>query len=290
MKPIHLLFMLAIDVVWGFNYVAAKFGIFYLPPLWFAALRFVALAIILAPWLRWQTGRMWMVLAVALGAGAFHFAFIFAGLALADDVSVVAVLTQLGVPFATLLGVLLLGERIRWRRTLGIALAFSGVVVIGFDPRVFGYIGAVGLVALSQVSAAFGLVAMRRLGGVPVFTIQAWLGAISAPVLFVLSLVLEQGQVAATVNAPWQAWGALAFTVLLTSLVGHGGMNWLLLRHPINVVMPLTLLAPLFGVLFGVWLNGDQISGRFLLGGFITLVGVLIIILRQPEAAKAAAP
>ena len=290
MKPIHLAMMLFIDLVWGFNYLASKVGVGFIPPLLFAAIRFLCLAIILLPWLRWQSGRMHLVLGVALGAGAVHFALVFTGIRLADDVSVVAVLTQLGVPFTTLLGVLLLGETIRWRRALGIVLACTGAVSIGFDPRIVGYGAAVVLVVLSQVSAAIGFVFMRKLAGSNVFTIQAWLGAISAPILFALSFMLESGQAAAIQSAPWEAWGALAFTVLFTSLVGHGGMNWLLLRHPINVVMPLTLLAPLFGVLFGVWLHGDQLSLRFILGGLVTMAGVLIVVIRQPEAAKAVAP
>jgi O-acetylserine/cysteine efflux transporter len=285
MKPVHLLAMLAIDLIWGFNYVAAKHGVTHIPPMWFAALRFLALAIFLSPWLRWQAGRMWQVAVVAICAGALHFSLIFAGLRLADDVSVVAILTQLGVPIATLLGVAFLGERIRWRRTLGIVLAFGGVLIIGLDTRVLGYIGAVGLVVLSQISAAIGLVVMRRLTDVPVFTLQAWLGAVSAPALFLISLAVEDGQVVAMQTAPWSAWGALAFTVFLTSLVGHGGLNWMLQRYPINIVMPMTLLSTLFGVLFGVWLYGDQISARFIVGGAVTLAGVLIIILRQPEIA-----
>jgi O-acetylserine/cysteine efflux transporter len=49
-------------------------------------------------------------------------------------VASVAIATQLGVPFTTLMSVLFLGEVIRWRRWLGIALAFAGVAVIGFQP------------------------------------------------------------------------------------------------------------------------------------------------------------
>jgi drug/metabolite transporter (DMT)-like permease len=50
--------------------------------------------------------------------------------------------------------------------------------------------------------------------------------------------------------------------------------------------MPLTLLAPLFGVAFGVIFNDDQLSLRFLVGSAVTMAGILIIVLRQPEAAK----
>jgi drug/metabolite transporter (DMT)-like permease len=60
----------------------------------------------------------------------------FSGIALSGNMSSVAIASQLGVPFATLLSVMLLGEQIHWRRRLGIGLAFAGVLVLGFSPEI----------------------------------------------------------------------------------------------------------------------------------------------------------
>ena len=54
-----------------------------------------------------------------MGGGSF--ALLFVGLKTATP-SAAAVVSQLGVPMVTLLSVMVLGERIRWRRGLGIAL------------------------------------------------------------------------------------------------------------------------------------------------------------------------
>ena len=286
MKPLHLLLMLAIDLIWGLNYVAGKIGVMHIPPLWFAALRFLGVFVVLLPWLRWQRGQMHWVLAFALFSGALSFGPMFIAFQRAADVSVLAVLTQLSVPFATILGVVFLGERIGWRRQLGLALAFGGVVYISFEPKVFSYVDAVILMVVAQLFGAGGSVLMRHLRGIAPFTLQAWLGLVSAPLMIAGSLLMEQGQWPAMQSASWLVWGTLAYSVLLVTLVSHAGTSWLLRHYPVNVVMPLMLLAPLFGVLFGVLFNNDTLSVRFLAGGAITLAGILIIVLRQPEVAR----
>ena len=43
-----------------------------------------------------------------------------------------------------------LGETIRWRRRLGIVLAFGGIMIIGFDPRAFAYWEGLMLVVVSR--------------------------------------------------------------------------------------------------------------------------------------------
>ena len=83
--------------------------------------------------------------------GPAAFALLFAGVYLAEDAATVAIASQMGVPFSTLLSVWLLGETIRWRRTLGIVLAFAGIVIISFDPRVFAYWEGLALVVASSL-------------------------------------------------------------------------------------------------------------------------------------------
>ena len=125
MAPQHLAFMVLINVIWGFALIAAKVSLGHFPPFLFTALRFGLIVLVLFPFLRFHRGRMRELLIIAACAGPLGFGFFFAGLAI-SDASVVAVVSQLGVPFATLLSILLLGEHVAWRRWLGISLSFCG--------------------------------------------------------------------------------------------------------------------------------------------------------------------
>ncbi len=281
LRPEHLVLSLAINLVWGYNLVAVKIGVTEFSPLAFTALRFAVLAAVLVPLLRLQRGQMPALFAIAMTMGALHFGLIFAGMALADDVSAVAIVIQLNVPFATILSVAFLGERIGWPRVAGLALAFAGVLVMSFDPRVFGYLDAVALTAAAALSGAIGMLLMRRIRDVGVIQLQGWLAVFSLPVLVVLAASFESQFAAQAAAASWRGWAAAIYTALAASLVGHGGLYYLLQRYPVSVVAPQTLLATVFAVLFGVTLLGDTLTPRMLIGGVLTLVGVLVIVLRQ---------
>ena len=67
---------------------------------------------------------LWRVVLVALLMGGGNFAVFFVGLKTATP-SAAAVVLQLGVPMTTLLSWLILGEKLRWRRGIGIALTFT---------------------------------------------------------------------------------------------------------------------------------------------------------------------
>ncbi|MEK9971142.1 MAG: DMT family transporter [Ferrovibrio sp.] len=287
MKPQHIALMLLICAVWGGNFVVTKLAVNHFPPVFFTALRFGLVALLMLPWLRWKPGQMRNVLIAALCMGTVHFALIILGIAKADDVSVVAVVTQLGVPIVTLMAVLLLGERIRWKRAAGIALAFAGTVVISFDPKVMNYQLAIALILLGVITYSFGQITVRRIRDVDTFTMQAWVGIISAPSLLLISLLLESGHVEQSLSATAWHWTAVAYAAIAVSVIGHGGTYYLLRRYPVSIVNPGFTLAPIFGVLSGVFFLNEHLSGRVIAGTVLTLVGVLIVALREAKVSEA---
>lgn len=276
-----LVFLVLINLIWGFNFITSKVGVSELPPLWFTTLRFTLLALILAVFLRVQRGQMGAIVVAGVLSGALHFGLLFVGLGMAKTVSTVAIVGQLGVPFTTLMSIVFLGEVVRWRRWLGITLAFAGVMVMGLDPKVFDFWQGLALVVLSAFVGSIGLLAVKQLKDIKPLEIQAWFAVISVPVLAVLSAVFETGQLQATRAASLEAWSALLFTVVMASLIAHSGYYYLVQRYPITSVSPLTILSPLFGVLFGVTLLGDELTPRIIAGGTMTLTGVVIIALRE---------
>ncbi len=273
--------IIAMNLVWGLNLVASKIGVAQFPPIFFTALRFGSLALFLLPFLRVQRGQMACLLAGAVLTGPVAFALLFVGLSLVEDVSTVAIANQLLVPFATLLSVWLLKETIRWRRRLGIVLAFAGVAIINFDPRVFVDWKGLALVVLSCFFGAAGLIFIKRLRNIRALTLQAWIAVVGGPILLMTSLLLESGQWQAVRNADAQGWGALIFTTVAASLFAHTVWYYLVSRYPVTRVAPLTLLSPLFSIFFGVTLLDDQLTPRMLLGGAVTLAGVLIVVMRE---------
>jgi O-acetylserine/cysteine efflux transporter len=276
-----LALLVFMNLIWGLNLIASKIGVGEFPPIFFTALRFGSLGLFLVPMLRIHRGQMTNLFAAVMLTGPAAFALLFAGIFLTEDAATVAVASQMGVPFSTLMSIWFLGETIRWRRTLGIVLAFGGIVIISFDPRVLAYWEGLALVVASSFVSALGLIFLKRLKGIRALELQAWVAFVGGSILLMLSLLLEGGQMSAVRNATWEGWAALFFTTVMSSLIAHTAWYYLVGRYPVTSLSPITLLSPLFGIFFGVTLLDDQLTVRMLAGGTVTLIGVLIVVLRE---------
>jgi O-acetylserine/cysteine efflux transporter len=283
LAPRDLAFLVLINLIWGLNLIASKIGVGQFPPVLFTALRFVILSSLLFRMLRIHRGQMKYMLLGAIFTGPAAFALLSMGLHMTKDASTVAIGSQMSVPFSTLLSIWLLGDRIRWKRTLGIILAFAGIVIIGFDPRVAGYWQGFALVVISCLISSYGLICIKRLTNVRPLELQAWIGVTGAPSLLLLSFLIEGGQGAALAHVNLIGWGCLFFTALGSSMVAHTGWYYLISRYPVTSLSPVTLLSPIFGVFFGVTLLNDQLTMRILIGGALTLIGVFIVVIREKQ-------
>jgi O-acetylserine/cysteine efflux transporter len=277
----HLTLLVFMNLIWGLNLIASKIGVGQFPPIFFTALRFGSLAVFLLPLLKIHRGQMRNLFWACMLTGPAAFSLLFVGVSKAEDAATVAIANQMGVPFSTLLSIWLLGETIRWRRRLGITLAFGGMVIISFDPRVLEYWEGLALVVVSCFFGSLGLIFVKRLHDIKALELQAWIAVVGGSVLMLLSLSLETGQWTAMQTADWHGWGALAFTTLMSSLVAHTAWYYLVSKYPVTSLSPITLLSPLFGVFFGVTLLNDQLTPRMLIGGAVTLIGVFIVVMRE---------
>jgi drug/metabolite transporter (DMT)-like permease len=83
---------------------------------------------------------------------------------------------------------------------------------------------------------------------------------------------------------------SLVFQTLVISISSYLVWFWLLRCYLTSRLMLLSLLTPLFGVLFGAVLLRDPIGLRFALGAALVLTGVMIVNYRSllPRAAEPA--
>ncbi len=275
-----LLVMTFCNVVWALNVVVSKLAVDDLgaPPLFYALLRSVLVALALFPMLKPVPKDLWKVLLVGLAISGGSFSLLFMGLQTASP-SATGVVSLTGAPMTVLFAIIFLGERIRWRRGLGIALAFGGVFfAIAGDSHMDASVGLL-LVFLAAVVGALGAVFVKRLE-LPSINLQAWAAVASIAVLIPLSAVLESGQMSAFDDAPLELLACVLFAGIVVSVGAHTAYFRLLQQHDANQIVPLTLMTPILTIAFGAWLTGDAIGGRLLVGGAIALVGVAIIVLR----------
>ncbi len=103
MSAIQIVCAVAVPLLWGYQFVAIKVGVMEFPPLFFLALRFLAIALLLIPFVkrpaRQQVGP---IAAISIFLGGLNFGLFYVGLGLGSG-SMSAVAYQLATPFTVLL-------------------------------------------------------------------------------------------------------------------------------------------------------------------------------------------
>lgn len=283
-RPAHLAMFFSIMLLWGLNFVVAKMGIAQVPPIFLIALRFALVAALLLPFVKAPRGRWLEVFGVSVTLGVIHFSMMFTGLR-SVDAATAAIAIQLQVPFASLLAAVFLGDRLGWRRALGMAIAFVGVALIAGEPRFEGQIGALGLVVGAACIWSIANFQVKRLGHIDGMTLNGYIALFATPQLFLASALLEQGQFAALQASDWRLLFSVVYQAVCVVLIGYGAWYWLLRQYSMNQAMPFTLLVPLVGVASGVVFLDERLTIGLVIGGFLTIVGVGIITLRRPGVA-----
>ena len=128
-----LLLGLLVIVIWSLNIIVIKVGVAELPPLLMTTLRFILVAALLVPFYPVARAQLPFLVLLSITFGSLHFALLFIGLGQAEA-GTGALLVQMGTPFATLLAVVFLKEKLGPKRLAGLLLSFAGVVVLAGGP------------------------------------------------------------------------------------------------------------------------------------------------------------
>ncbi len=237
--------------VWGGNFVAAKLTVLYFPPFFSIALRFLGVALLLAPFLKKPTRNdLYYFLLIALTLGVLYFSFLFAGLKAGISIPAVILVTQLGVPFSCVMGTYFFNDRLGMWRTLGMMLSFMGLMLVAGTPSITEHMLAFFLTVISAFFWASSNVILKKMGKVQVFQMLGWMSVFATPALLLLSVLFEPVSLPLCVeHAPLITWLALLYTIfgstlLLPTASGITSMQ----KHEISQVMPFNLLSPVIGI------------------------------------------
>ena len=268
-------------LVWALNNIVSKIVVAHwgVPPLFYASVRFALVALCTFPWLFPAPRPLWRLITVATLMGGGNFALLFIGLKTASP-SAASIIVQLGVPMTTILSMLMLGEQVRWRRGIGMALTLAGALVVMWHPTGLAMSAGLWLIAGAALAGSLGAVMMKQMEGVKPLQFQAWVGFSSLWPLLGLSALTEHNQAATALAAGWPFVGAIIFSAVVVSVLGHTFYYMLIQKYEATLISPLTLMTPLATIGLGVWITHDPFDARMAIGATLALLGVLIIALR----------
>ncbi|MBW8304224.1 MAG: DMT family transporter [Brevundimonas sp.] len=278
---IEIAAIIAVVVIWGVNNAAAKLATETLPPLLVGAMRFGLAAACLLPFVR-PPFPNWKSLLIIMGVGGpIHYGLIYLAFWLAQDVSPVAVATQLWVPFTALFAFLLLRERISRFALIGMGVAFAGVAWMTLDAHAIADWKAILVGVAGSAAWAITTVIARRTTSIPPLKMQGLLALTALPSLGLASAVFEQGQVEALRAATPLVWVCVVWAGLVSSVLATTLVFWLVQKREAGRVTPYLLTTPVVSILIGWLWMGDVLTPQILAGAALSIAGVALVALAE---------
>lgn len=269
-------------VLWASGFVGAKFGLPYIEPLTFLAIRMIAVVFLLAivalltrPLWPDITGIRHSVVAGLLVHGVY-----LGGVFVAIDRRLPAGLSALVVSLQPVLTSTIanrfLGERVVARQWLGLALGIAGVYLVVADKTVAGEATALGWAAAvcALIGITIGTLYQKRFGGGIDWRSALVIQYASAGVFFATgSLLFETRAIHWTIELV----AALAWLVLVLSLGAVWLLYFLIRRAAATRVTSLFYLTPPVTALMAWLLFGERLGALALIGMGICVVGVFLV-------------
>ncbi|TJZ74095.1 EamA family transporter [Rhodococcus oryzae] len=272
---------LTVALLWGLNFLAIRAGLDHFPPFFFAALRFLVIAIPVVLFVpRPNVPVRWLLL-YGFGFGVAQFGFLFWAMNTGMPTGLASLVLQASAPFTVLLGALLLREHVSRRQLLGIAVAVCGMTMIGWDRAQHAALLPVLLTLLAALGWAFGNLGNRLARADNPLRLTLWMTVVAPLPMLALSAAVEGpttgwAALGHSFSADgWPALAGLAYIVLLGTIAGSGLWSALMSRYPAGVVAPFSLLVPVVGIGAAWLVLGERPSALSLVGAVVVVGGCL---------------
>jgi drug/metabolite transporter (DMT)-like permease len=271
-------------MLWASAYVPSKIGATAVPPLWFLVARFLVAGLVmaaiaialrrpfparLAPWLTYG--------ALGVLANAAYLGLTYTALGNGLSAGIGSIVASTNPLILAIVAPRLLGEPLTWRKGLGLALGFGGVlaVMLARTGTSTARPAEVGLSLIGVTSNVASTILFKRARGstdlLAINTIQL----LAAGLVLIPVAVLLQG----TPTVQWSTAVVVSFVYLVAVLSVGASLLWFwLLSHgAASRVSAFYFLTPIFGLAFGALLLGETIGPGDAVGLVAVAIGILLV-------------
>jgi drug/metabolite transporter (DMT)-like permease len=289
----------AIYLIWGSTYLAIRYAVETIPPLYTAGIRHLTAGSILLLWcLAKRLRPTWAQIRASLIIGIFFFLVGHGSLHWAEQKvpSGLASLLIASEPIWVFLLSAAAAKQWHWNSTLlaGILLGLGGVgLLVGRSAltSVPGLFLSSLAVVISALSWSAGVVYSRRshLSGHPLLLSALSLLAGAAQLLLVGTVAGEyRGFSFGSVSL--RSWLSLGYLIVFGSVVAFTAYNWLMEHYSPTLVATHTYINPIVAVLLGWLLAGEAVTLNVLLSAALVVGAVMLVdrgMARLPRASSA---
>ena len=276
--------MLLPTLVWGLNFPFARISTSEFPPFLLLFLRFSSVSLLLIPFFPKCPPHFGYMILLTLLFGPLHAGGMIWSMFLEFSPSGAVLIQQFSIPISLCISVLFLKTAIHYRSILGLIISVLGLILLLRTPNILENLSGLMAISISAFSGGISLLLLKhRFHEVHPLRIIAWISLLSIPIMLCSTLLFEENQIQVLQNASSKAWLAAFYGFFISSVLGHGTWYYLLKKYPLDLISPITLLTPVFGVLGSMLILKESLSAIMVLGGLLTIIGTGIVVIRRPS-------
>ena len=285
-----ILIWLILCLIWGTTWIFIKIGLDDLPPIAFAASRFLLAVIILFFVIRIQkiplpkTAKEWRLIALT---GVLQFSinyslvfwseqYITSGLAAVLQ----ATITVFGLVLAWFF---LPNERVTKLKIVAVGIGIVGVAVIFIDQlkiqNLLAFLGSVGIVIGAYAAAQASILVKAKGGAFHPAALVFCQMVCGLPAIIIYSLIAEGNPL--NFRWSWRAVACVLYLTLLGTIAAFWLYYWLLSRIESTKAMMISLVTPLIAVIIGAIVLGETLPPQTGLGGLLIIASIGLIVFRK---------
>ncbi|MEP6704573.1 MAG: EamA family transporter [Acidobacteriota bacterium] len=277
-------------MIWGTTWIFIKVGLADLPPITFAASRFVLSVAILLPviWLRglpWpRSSAEWKLIALT---GFLQFSLNYSAVFWGEQhitSGLAAVLQAMITVFGLLLAwIFLPNEKITGLKIFSVILGVIGVAVIFIEQlkvdSVFAFIGCVAIVAGAYFAAQASILIKLRGSSLHPASLVCTQMICGLPAIITYALVAEGSPL--SFHWTWTAVVCVLYLAVFGTIAAFWLYYWLLSKIESTKAMMISLVTPLIAVLIGAVVLGERLPAQTLFGGLMIIGSIGLIVFRR---------
>ncbi|MBK7934237.1 MAG: EamA family transporter [Pyrinomonadaceae bacterium] len=292
-----ILVWLILALIWGTTWIFIKIGLDDLPPIAFAAARFLLGVVILFFVIRIQkiplpnSAKEWRLIALT---GVLQFSVNYSMVFWSEQYitsGLAAVLQAMITVFGLILAWFFLpNERITKLKIIAVTLGIIGVGVIFYDQlqvqSLMAFLGCVGVVIGSYAAAQASILVKSKGGAIHPAALVFCQMLCGLPAIIIYSLIAEGNPL--TFNWTWKAVGCILYLTIAGTIAAFWLYYWLLGRIESTKAMMISLVTPLLAVVIGWLVLGEKLPPQTGIGGLLIIASIGLIVFRRKPSASVA--
>ena len=286
----NVLVWIVLCLIWGTTWIFIKIGLRDLPPITFAAARFVLASAIVFAIIRFQkiplpkTASEWRLIALT---GFLQFSLNYSTVFWGEQYitsGLAAVLQSMITVFGLALAwIFLPSERITKIKIFAVFVGIIGVAVIFFDQlrveNIMAFAGSFAIVAGSYCAAQASILIKARGGGFHPASLLFGQMLCGLPFILAYSFLVEGSPI--TLNWSVTAIVSVLYLSVFGTIAAFWLYYWLLRRIESTKAMMISLVTPLIAVVIDAVFLGELLPPQTVVGGLLIISSIALIVFRR---------